>query len=274
MCLILVAWRVHPDYPLVLAANRDEFHARAAAPAAWWREPSMLAGRDLTSGGTWLGVTQRGHFAALTNYRELAAGGPQRPDAPSRGAIVPRTLADPVPASERLQQLQRTSSRYNGFNLLFGDADSLAVYESAERRGRPLGPGVYGLSNHLLDTPWPKVVGAKAALAAGLTHLPDQEALLRLLRDDVRADDAQLPRTGLSTEWERLLSSAFIRAPGYGTRCSTILLIDRGGQAHFSEWTWDEAGAAAGQVEYRFETGTRSKKQLDETLRAERGRWE
>jgi len=258
MCLILVAWRVHPDYPLVLAANRDELHARAAAPAAWWREPPMLAGRDLTAGGAWLGVTRSGQFAALTNYRELNAGGIPRPDAPSRGAIVPQTLADPVRASERLQQLQRTSSRYNAFNLLFGDAGSLAVYESARRQGRLLGPGVYGLSNHLLDTPWPKVVGAKAALAAGLTHLPDQQALLQLLRDEVRADDAQLPRTGLSVEWERLLSSAFIRAPGYGTRCSTILLIDRDGHACFSEWTWDQAGAPAGRVEYRFETSTRS----------------
>ncbi|HEX4023155.1 MAG TPA: NRDE family protein [Steroidobacteraceae bacterium] len=255
MCLILVAWRVHPDYPLVLAANRDEFHTRAAAPAAWWDEPPMLAGRDLAAGGAWLGVTRGGQFAALTNYREAAA---PRPDAPSRGALVPQTLSAPVPASERLQQLRRSSSRYNGFNLLFGDADSLAVYESIPRQGRLLDPGVYGLSNHLLDTPWPKVVGAKAALAAALTHLPDQQALLQLLRDEVRAQDTQVPRTGLSAEWERLLSSAFIRAPGYGTRCSTILLIDRDGRAHFSEWTWNEAGAPAGQVDYRFETGIRS----------------
>jgi uncharacterized protein with NRDE domain len=250
MCLILVAWQVHPDYPLVLAANRDEFHARAAAPAAWWPEPPMLAGRDLAASGTWLGVTRDGHFAALTNYRDPS--GPQRPDAPSRGAIVPQTLAVPVPANERLQQLERTSSRYNGFNLLFGDADTLAVFESVQGRGRLLGPGVYGLSNHLLDTPWPKVVGAKAALAAALTHLPDQQALLQLLRDEARADDAQLPRTGLSMEWERLLSSAFIRSSGYGTRCSTILLIDRRGQAHFTEWTWTEGGTLAGEVDYQF----------------------
>ncbi len=250
MCLILVAWQVHPDYPLVLAANRDEFHARAAAPAAWWPEPQMLAGRDLVAGGTWLGVTPSGRFAALTNYRDAAAA--QRLDAPSRGALVPQTLAAALPAKERLRQLQRTSSRYNGFNLLFGDAESLAVYESVPGRGRLLGPGVYGLSNHLLDTPWPKVVGAKAALAAALTHLPDQQALLQLLRDQIQADDAQLPRTGLSIEWERLLSSAFIRAPHYGTRCSTILLIDRAGQARFNEWTWNEAGSLAGEVEYQF----------------------
>jgi uncharacterized protein with NRDE domain len=252
MCLILIAWRVHPDYPLVLAANRDEFHARAAAPAAWWSAPPILAGRDLAAGGTWLGVTAAGHFAALTNYRQ--PGVLPRPDAPSRGMLVPQTLSAPMPASERLQQLQRASASYNGFNLLFGDAKNLAIYESVPARGRLLDPGVYGLSNHLLDTPWPKVVGAKAALSAALTHLPDQQALLRLLRDDVRADDSRLPRTGLSLEWERLLSSAFIRAPGYGTRCSTILLIDRGGRAHFSEWTWNEAGERTGLVEYRFDS--------------------
>ena len=251
MCLILVAWHVHPDYPLVLAANRDELYARAAAPAAWWPEPRMLAGRALAAGGAWLGVTPDGHFAALTNYRGTVA---PRPDAPSRGTLVPQTLSVPMPASERLQQLQRTSGSYNGFNLLFADAENLAVYESVPARGRLLGPGVYGLSNHLLDTPWPKVVGAKAALAAALTHLPDQQALLQLLRDDVQADDTQLPRTGLSIEWERLLSSAFIRAPGYGTRCSTILLIDRDGHAHFSAWTWNETGERTGLVEYQFDS--------------------
>ncbi|MGH8207744.1 MAG: NRDE family protein [Steroidobacteraceae bacterium] len=250
MCLILVAWQVHPDYPLVLAANRDEIHARAATPAAWWPQPHILAGRDSVAGGTWLGVTRTGSFAALTNYRDAAA--PQLPDAPSRGAIVPQTLSVPLPANERLQQLERSSSRYHGFNLLFGDADSLAVFESVPGRGRLLGPGVYGLSNHLLDTPWPKVVGAKAALAAALTHLPDQQALLQLLRDEAQADDRQLPRTGLSIEWERLLSSAFIRSPDYGTRCSTILLIDRAGQARFTELTWNAGGTLAGEVEYQF----------------------
>jgi uncharacterized protein with NRDE domain len=228
MCLILVAWRVHADYPLVLAANRDEFHARAAAPATWWQDPQILAGRDLSAGGTWLGVTRDGRFAA--------------------------TLAAMMPVQLSLQQLHRTAGTYNAFNLIFSDGERLAVFESVPGDGRMLGPGVYGLSNHLLDTPWPKLLTAKSALGAALTRLPDEQPLLELLRDERQADDALLPRTGVSLAWERLLSSAFIRAPEYGTRCSSILLIDRHGHVRFSEWSWDESGALSGQVEYRFET--------------------
>ncbi len=250
MCLILIAWQAHPDYPLVLAANRDEFHARAAAPAAWWREPPMLAGRDLAAGGTWLGLAEDGRFAVLTNYRDPAQ---QRPGLPTRGGLVPQTLGALRPAEQQLRALQSAATAYNGFNLLFSDAGHLAVYESVPARGRLLPAGVYGLSNHLLDTPWPKVVSAKAALARALSRLPQREPLLQLLRDEAQADEAQLPRTGLSIEWERLLSSAFIRAPGYGTRCSTIVLIDDRGRASFSEWTWNEAGREAGRVDYAFD---------------------
>jgi uncharacterized protein with NRDE domain len=252
MCLILAAWHAHPDYPLVIAANRDEYHARAAAPASWWPNPpgpAILAGRDLNAGGTWLGVTRDGRFAALTNYRD-----PQRlkPEAPSRGAIVPETLREPVPASPRLQQLHAHGADYNGFNLLFGDRQQMAVFESVPETGRLLSPGVYGLSNHLLDTPWPKVVTAKAALGEALSQLPDETALLALLRDTRTADDDQLPRTGVSEDWERLLSSAFIRAEDYGTRCSTIIAIHRTGEARFSEWSWDRHGNAAGEARYGF----------------------
>jgi len=250
MCLILVAWHVHADYPLLLAANRDEFHARAAAPAGWWQEPNILAGRDLAAGGTWLGVARDGRFAALTNYRDPSVA--QR-DAPSRGALVPATLASTLPAELRLQQLRRTAGNYNGFNLIFSDGERLAVFESVPGSGRMLGPGVYGLSNHLLDTPWPKLRNAKSALATAMTRLPDEQPLLELLRDERQADDAQLPRTGVSLDWERLLSSAFIRSPDYGTRCSSILLIDRHGGVRFSEWSWDESGALSSQVEHRFE---------------------
>ncbi len=134
-----------------------------------------------------------------------------------------------------------------------GNGHELAVYESVPAQGRLLPAGVYGLSNHLLDTPWPKVVAAKAALAAALVHLPDWQPLLALLRDASMANEAELPRTGLSLEWERLLSSAFIQAPGYGTRCSTILLMDGQGSAQFHEWTWDERGAPAGYIEEEFQ---------------------
>jgi uncharacterized protein with NRDE domain len=250
MCLVLLAWRVHPDYPLVLAANRDEFHARAAAPAAWWDAPArLLAGRDLSAGGTWLGITRDARFAVLTNYRD-----PARIDqgAPSRGGLVPGTLARTEPVGATLAQLARTAGAYNGFNLLFSDGERLGIYESVPATGRELPPGVYGLSNHLLDTPWPKVSAAKSQLAAALGRLPEDPPLLDLLRDARPAADHELPRTGLSLEWERLLSSAFIRAPGYGTRCSTIVLMDRGGGVRFEEWTWDEAGAPAGSVRHEF----------------------
>jgi uncharacterized protein with NRDE domain len=251
VCLILTAWQVHPEYPLVLAANRDEYHVRAAAQARWWSELPILAGRDLSAGGTWLAVTREGRFAALTNYRDASA---QRPGAPSRGELVPLTLTAGLPTEAQLQELQRRAGSYNPFNLLFGSVDDLAVYESRPGVGRRLGPGVYGLSNHLLDTPWPKVVAAKTALRFALTHLPQRQPLLDLLRDTSQADEAQLPRTGLDLEWERLLSSAFVRSSDYGTRCSTILLIDRQGRAQFTEWSWDAQGALTGRVEESFDT--------------------
>ena len=249
MCLILLAWHARADYPLVLAANRDEVHTRPAASAAWWSRPRILGGRDLSAGGAWLAVTPDGRFAALTNYRDPTR---QRPNAPSRGELVPMILDQRRSVTEQLQELHRIAPAYNDFNVLFSDDEQVAVYESAIDRGRVLEPGVYGLSNHLLDTPWPKVVSAKAALAAALTRLPDEDALLELLRDDRPADDHELPRTGLSLEWERLLSSAFIRSDEYGTRCSTIVLIDRVGEAQFTEWTWSASGALAGQSDFRF----------------------
>lgn len=249
MCLILVAWRAHPSYPLILAANRDEYFARAAAPAAWWPEPHILAGRDLQARGTWLGMRPDGRFAALTNYRDTAR--PLR-DAPSRGALVPQTLAAAAPLEEWLAKLQASAALYNGFNLLFSDGERLAVFESVGARARLLGPGVYGLSNHLLDTPWPKVVNAKSALAAALQQLPDEQGLLELLRDDRQADDSVLPRTGIDLAWERQLSSAFVRAGSYGTRCSTIILLSAAGAVHFREWSWDAAGEPRDQVQYHF----------------------
>lgn len=250
MCLILVAWQAHPDFPLVVAANRDEFFARPAQAATWWSNPpDLLAGRDLEAGGTWLGVTRRGGFAALTNYRDP---GRQRPATPSRGSLVPAALAAPD-LGDHLAWLAAHGPAFNDFNLIFALGNTLAVFESVPGEGRLLGPGVYGLSNHLLDTPWPKVARAKSRLHSALDHLPDTTPLLELLRDDRHADEASLPRTGVSLEWERLLSSAFIRAPGYGTRCSTLLIRDREGKTTLEEWTWDEAGEKAGVVRHAFQ---------------------
>jgi uncharacterized protein with NRDE domain len=244
MCLVLVVWKVHPLYPCVVAANRDELHARPTAAADWWPDyPQILAGRDLQAGGTWLGLSRAGRFAALTNYRDPEQ---RRADAPSRGALVTSLLNSGASVAQSLDHLRGVGANYNGFNVIFSDGERLGIYESVQGSGRELGPGIYGLSNHLLDTPWPKVRHAKSRLEAALREMPDTAPLLALLRDDRPAPDDELPRTGLSIEWERLLSSAFVRAGEYGTRCSTIIRIDARGRAYFDEWSWDSAGAGTG----------------------------
>lgn len=250
MCLILVAWQVHADYPIVVAANRDEFRRRPTASAQWWADrPELLAGRDLEANGTWLGITRSGRIAALTNYRD-----PRRIKlhAPSRGALVVQTLESPASIGERIAQLRDVSAQYADFNLLCTDGRELGVYESVPAQGRRLAPGIYGLSNHLLDTPWPKVERAKSSLATALSALPEDAALLELLRDDRPATDEHLPRTGVSLAWERLLSSAFIRGEDYGTLSSTVIRVGVDGHASFKEWSWQADGSLAGEVSYRF----------------------
>jgi uncharacterized protein with NRDE domain len=250
VCLILMAWQVHAQYPIVVAANRDEFHRRPTAAAHWWADrPQLLAGRDLQAHGTWLGITREGQIAALTNFR---APDQVRHDAPSRGGLVVDMLESHASIPERMAQLAELSPRYAGFNLLCTDGRQLGVFESTAAAARVLEPGIYGLSNHLLDTPWPKVKRAKSKLASALNDMPDNGSLLDLLRDDRVAPDHELPRTGVSLEWERLLSSAFIRGSDYGTRSSTIIRLDAEGSVDFSEWTWQTDGSPGGQVNYQF----------------------
>ena len=251
MCLILVAWRTHPKYPCIIAANRDEFFERATEAAHWWSDwPQILAGRDLMAGGTWLGVTRAGRFAALTNYRT-----PQQKHTgtPSRGTLVTGILKSVGSVEEGLAHLQRVGPAYNGFNLIFSDGEQLGVYESVSGARLTLSPGIYGLSNHLLDTPWPKVHKAKSRLQAALSNMDDPTAALELLREDRPALDDELPRTGVSLEWERLLSSAFVRGTGYGTRSSTVIRIDQHGNASFDEWSWDASGSQSGKKCFQFE---------------------
>jgi uncharacterized protein with NRDE domain len=255
MCLVLIAWRVDPEHLCVLAANRDEFHARPTAVAQWWTDqPRILAGRDLQAGGTWLGITRSGRFAALTNYRDPTRRALKRGVVPpSRGALVSSVLDSNLSVAQSLALLREVGAKYDDFNLIFSDGERLGIYESASGMGRELAPGIYGLSNHLLDTPWPKVQQAKGRMQQALLAEPDTAPLLALLRDDQPAPDAQLPRTGVSLEWERLLSSAFVRSPDYGTRCSTIIRIDVRGRAYFDEWSWNSAGADIGRASLRFE---------------------
>ena len=251
MCLVLLVWRVHPEFPCVLAANRDEFHDRPTADADWWPGDSgILAGRDLKAGGTWLGVTRQGRFAALTNYRDARL---PRTGVHSRGELVTELLQSGRSVADGLSYLREVAAGYNPFNILFSDGERLGIHESVVGEGRELGPGIYGLSNHLLDTPWPKVRNAKSRLAAVLADVDDEAAVLRLLRDDRPAPDAELPRTGIGIEWERLLSSAFIRTDGYGTRSSSYFRVDSRGRAIFDEWSWDRDGRERGRQSHRFQ---------------------
>ena len=240
MCLILLAYRAHPGYELVVAANRDEFYDRPTAPLAFWDDaPEVLAGRDLKAGGTWLGITRTGRFAALTNYRDPAQ---VAPDAPSRGQLVGACLREAESARAALERLAAQADVYNGFNLLLGDGEGVFYHSNLTGGYRALEPGVYGLSNHLLDTGWPKLRRGLAKLRRALDQSPDPEPdqLLQLLTDRTPAPDAELPQTGVPLEWERWLSPMFIEAPGYGTRSSTVLLVNAGGGARMIEMTWDD----------------------------------
>ncbi|HET9046913.1 MAG TPA: NRDE family protein [Casimicrobiaceae bacterium] len=257
MCLAVVAINAHPRYALVVAANRDEFHARPTAPAHWWqdrRSRDLLAGRDLQAGGTWLGVTRRGRWAFVTNVRE-----PGRRDvaAPSRGGLVVRVLDDPRdPATALADAL--TDTRYNGYNLIAGDLARAAWISNRSPESRTLAPGVHGVSNAQLDTPWPKLERVKAGVAAW-TRAGHQDVapLLELLVDRVATPDSALPKTGVPIEWERLLSSPFIVSPAYGTRSSTVLAVAHDGAAIFHERSFDASGRATGDVIERFATASR-----------------
>ncbi|MFZ5561468.1 MAG: NRDE family protein [Pseudomonadota bacterium] len=223
MCLIVLAWQAHPDFPLVLAANRDEFFQRATAPARFWPEsPALLAGRDLVAGGSWLGVTRGGRFAALTNYREPGAPKGER----SRGLLVSAFLQGEAAPMAYAEAVTKDAQHYGGFTLLLGDGEELVALSNRGLPPRRLAPGLHAVSNHLPDTPWPKVEKARAGLAAQLAA-PTVDGLMRLLADDAAAPDDALPDTGVGQDMERLLSPLFIRSPQYGTRASTVLLIGR-----------------------------------------------
>jgi uncharacterized protein with NRDE domain len=250
MCLILFAWKVHPDYPLVVAANRDEFYARPTALAAFWSDaPAVLAGRDLEAGGTWMGLTCSGRFAALTNYR---APEHHLAGRPSRGRLVADFLTATSPALDYLEQSSAYGRECNGYNLLVGDGERLGWASNVAGEIRELTPGIYGLSNHLLDTPWPKVGAGRTALTRVIEALPDQRGLFELLADDAVHPDHALPQTGVSLEWERLLSAAFIRSTTYGTRSSAVVCIGDDGFASLEEQTWLPGAVRGERRRFRF----------------------
>ncbi|HEV7366061.1 MAG TPA: NRDE family protein [Gemmatimonadales bacterium] len=252
VCLVLFALDSHPDYSLIIAANRDEFYDRPSAPAAFWEDtPSVLAGRDLRAGGTWLGIDRQGRFAAVTNYRQ---GDRETPAPRSRGLLVSDFLTRDAGALEHVERARAESDLYNGFNLIAGDPWGVFYFSNRQRRVRHLAPGVYGLSNHLLDTPWPKVAATKSALGILLNdRASDLTAeLFALLSDRTRPADALLPSTGVGPEWERLLSSAFIASDDYGTRSSTVVLIGRDGNIEFVERGFGPRGVRGPETRFDF----------------------
>lgn len=242
MCLILLAYHHHPRYPLILAANRDEFYERPTQALDFWPDhPEIAAGRDLKRMGTWLGVNRHGHLAAVTNYREA---GIQRPEARSRGHLVSDFLAGRTAVTSYLHRLHAESRLYNGFNLIVGDARELYYYSNRGEKPSPVQPGIHGLSNHLLDTPWPKVRDGQSRMAAILAENDSaihRQRLLEALEDQRVPPDDQLPDTGVDPEWERMLAPVFITSPAYGTRCSSLVTIDTQGEVNFTEITWHPA---------------------------------
>jgi uncharacterized protein with NRDE domain len=237
MCLIVVGWRVHRNYPLVVAANRDEFYARPTAGLARWPDaPDVIGGLDLEAGGTWLGITETGRFAAVTNVREPGMAKGRR----SRGALTRNFLTSGSSAFDYASQID--CAEYSGFNLLLSDGKALVYCSNRDGQPRVLAPGIYGLSNHLLDSPWPKLLQARERFADALPHLPDESAFFDLLSDRSIVADENLPSTGVPIEWERLLSAIFVKSESYGTRASTVAWQNGSGEITIHEQSFGPLG--------------------------------
>jgi uncharacterized protein with NRDE domain len=241
VCLIVFAFDCHPHYRLILGANRDEYRDRPAEQAGFWPDaPHILAGRDQQAGGTWLGVTIDGKLAAVTNYRDPRQ---QVVAPPSRGTLVANFLRDQTITTEKFQRiLNHDGQRYDGFNLLYGTVDNLHYFTNRGGSSGPITPGIHGLSNHLLDTRWPKVTSARSRFKDLLQYKRvEPEQLFETLSDPVPFAYRVLPDTGIGPERERLLSPIFIADEGYGTRSTTVLIIDRDGGVTFIERTFDSS---------------------------------
>jgi uncharacterized protein with NRDE domain len=252
MCLIVFAWGIRNDLPLVIGANRDEFFARPTQGAGFWPEaPQVLAGRDLEQGGTWLGVTRTGRVAAVTNYRD---GARQRSGRRSRGWLVRDYLLSDASPERYLGAVHAQRAEYDGFNLVAGSQDGLWHYSNRTAELTPVAAGVHGLSNHLLDTPWPKVERAKQRLRA-IADAPAGEltsGLFDILNDRMLAPDCDLPRTGVPLDRERLLATAFIHSADYGTRSSTVLLMDSADGVRFEERSFGADGVLTERRSHAF----------------------
>lgn len=250
MCLLVLAYDNDERHRFVFAGNRDEYHARPAHEAKWWADaPTVLAGRDLEAGGTWLGITRSGRFAAVTNYRELRNDDGTR-EKRSRGEIVSEFLKGTVTAEAFVTRLHAVGTRYRGFCLIAGDQSSLWFVSNRDGEPRPLEQGIFGLSNQLLDVPWPKVVRAKAQLEHTLARGASTSALLDMLAERAPAQSAT--PLDLESGFEHAAASIFVSAPHYGTRCSTAITITRAGDVEFVERSFDSRGAPTGEQRFEF----------------------
>lgn len=237
MCLIVFANNFIEDYKLVFAANRDEFYERPSEQAEFWSEyPDLLAGKDLQAGGTWLGITKQGRFAAITNFRDLKN---HRNDAPSRGNLTVDFLNNDISPEEYYNKLKPTLNNFNGFNLLLGDVDQLYYFSNKTEGIQKLEPDIHGISNAILDTPWPKVEKSKIQLQRLIEYKKIHPwEILNILDDTSPAKDKELPDTGVGLELERVLSPIFIKSEKYGTRSSTIVTVDKQNNVRFVEKTY------------------------------------
>ncbi|MBL4585628.1 MAG: NRDE family protein [Flavobacteriales bacterium] len=250
MCLCLFAIEQHDEFPFILLANRDEFRKRPSAKADFWKdEPQVLAGRDLQQMGTWLGINKTGSLAFLTNYRDMNS---LKPDAPSRGHLVSDFLIDGAQPKAYLKSIKKPDT-YNGFNLVVGTPKQLFYYSNVKGRITPITAGIHGLSNALLNSEWPKSEEGKAALSNAISeNRLDSDNLFSILENTSRPADKKLPKTGVSIDLERVLSSRFINTPDYGTVCSTVIKIDRNNNYFFEERTFDKMGNVAGKVSFEM----------------------
>ncbi|MBZ0200834.1 MAG: NRDE family protein [Ignavibacteriaceae bacterium] len=241
MCLLIFSYRDHPDYKLILAANRDEFYKRPTLPAQYWGSKSAIfSGIDEEAGGTWLGVNKKGKLAALTNYRDLKN---LKPNAPTRGKLVSDFLEEKIEGHLFSDNLIKTADDYNGYNLVFGDANSLLYFSNITKKVEELNTGIHSLSNHLLNSSWPKSNKINSLFNEVITRKKfSVESLFEILTDTEIFDENLLPDTGLPKEVERAISPIFIVAPSYGTRSSTVVLIDNNNKLFFEEHTYDEKG--------------------------------
>ena len=251
MCLIVFANNVHPNYKLIFAANRDEFYNRPSEQAEYWNDhPNLLAGKDLQAGGTWLGITKEGRFSAITNFRDLKN---HRNDAPSRGNLTLNFLINEETPEAYFKKLKPTLNDFNGFNLLFGTVDELYYFSNKSNGLQKIKPGIHGISNAILDTPWPKVEKSKRQLQ-NLIRREDIHPwkVLNILDDTSPAKDVELPDTGVGLELERILSPIFIKSEKYGTRSSTVVMVDKNNKVSFVEKTYFANTGRFSNKEFNF----------------------